>query len=70
MYLCKGKPKMKGTQEGGCFQLGLRFWIQIKRGKACWVLEKCMQYQIYAIVKCEGICLFESLLGGELDCVN
>lgn len=29
------EPKVKGMQEGGCSQLRLGFWIQIRRGKEC-----------------------------------
>lgn len=61
VYSHRGKPKRKGTQAGVCSQLRLGFWIQIRRGKEHWVLEKCMEY--WVIVKCEKAFISESLLG-------
>lgn len=51
-----------GSQAGGCPQLRLGFWIQIRRGKDRWVLGKCTEY--WVIVKCEKAFISESLGGG------
>lgn len=55
----QGKPKVKAAQEGGCSQLRLGFWIQI-RSKECWVLGKCMRHQGYCQIACERVFVSES----------